>query len=487
MLDSTLVIVMSEFGRTPTINRNYGRDHWSRAWSVALAGCGIKGGAVVGKTNANGTAVTDRQVHGGHLFHTYLRGRPGLEEELLHRSAADPDGRSQGFCHRGDPGVIKPEKIHAPTPVGAASRAAPDDSLRESPGPARLAGPTVDPAQTRLVQELKHTSPLIGCRFDPSGEFLFAGSQDNSVQRWQLSSGKKTALLGHKSWIRAFAGVPPLGGLETAKPPKGGTPTGTPKLVFSASWDGKILAWPLDAETPTPRITLDAHKGWVRALAVSPDGKVLASCGNDHLVKLWSIPDLRLVQTFAGHDSHVYNVAFHPKGGSLVSADLKGIVKVWNLQRNKEERVLEAKLLNKYDTVFGAEIGGVRSIAFNAEGSLLACAGITDVTNAFAGVGKPVVVLFDWQSGKIKHLLRPRQAFQGTAWGVAFHPAGYVVGVGGGSGGALWYWKPDGPADIFTLKLPNNARDVDLHPDGKRLAIPFFDGAVRIYDLSKKA
>jgi uncharacterized protein (DUF1501 family) len=72
MLDSTLVIVMSEFGRTPTINRNYGRDHWGTAWSVAVAGCGIKGGSVVGKTNANGTAVTERQVHGGHLFHTYL-------------------------------------------------------------------------------------------------------------------------------------------------------------------------------------------------------------------------------------------------------------------------------------------------------------------------------------------------------------------------------------------------------------------------------
>jgi hypothetical protein len=73
LLDSTLVIVMSEFGRTPRINRNYGRDHWSRAWSIALAGSGIKGGVVSGKTNAEGTAVTDRQVNGGHLFHTYLR------------------------------------------------------------------------------------------------------------------------------------------------------------------------------------------------------------------------------------------------------------------------------------------------------------------------------------------------------------------------------------------------------------------------------
>ncbi|MFO0814223.1 MAG: DUF1501 domain-containing protein [Gemmatales bacterium] len=70
---STLVIVMSEFGRTPRINHLYGRDHWSKAWSVALGGCGIKAGAVTGKTNANGTAVVDREVNGGHLFHTYYR------------------------------------------------------------------------------------------------------------------------------------------------------------------------------------------------------------------------------------------------------------------------------------------------------------------------------------------------------------------------------------------------------------------------------
>lgn len=83
MLQSTLVIVMSEFGRTPNINRNYGRDHWGTAWSVAAGGCGIKGGAVVGKTNANGTAVVERMVHGGHLFHTWFRAL-GLDPKKNH-------------------------------------------------------------------------------------------------------------------------------------------------------------------------------------------------------------------------------------------------------------------------------------------------------------------------------------------------------------------------------------------------------------------
>jgi hypothetical protein len=73
MLESTLVVVMSEMGRTPRINDRYGRDHWGKCWSVALAGAGVRGGAVVGKTNATGTAVTDREVWSGHLFHTYMK------------------------------------------------------------------------------------------------------------------------------------------------------------------------------------------------------------------------------------------------------------------------------------------------------------------------------------------------------------------------------------------------------------------------------
>jgi hypothetical protein len=73
MLETTLVVVMSEMGRTPRINQLYGRDHWSKCWSVVLAGAGVKGGALVGKTNANGTAVAEREVYSSHLFHTYLQ------------------------------------------------------------------------------------------------------------------------------------------------------------------------------------------------------------------------------------------------------------------------------------------------------------------------------------------------------------------------------------------------------------------------------
>ncbi|MFO0064096.1 MAG: DUF1501 domain-containing protein [Planctomyces sp.] len=73
LLERTLVIVMTEFGRTPSINAGYGRDHYPKAWSMAAAGCGIQHGAVIGATDARGVEVTDRKVDHRHLFHTWLR------------------------------------------------------------------------------------------------------------------------------------------------------------------------------------------------------------------------------------------------------------------------------------------------------------------------------------------------------------------------------------------------------------------------------
>ncbi|MCS7024348.1 MAG: DUF1501 domain-containing protein [Bryobacteraceae bacterium] len=73
LLDSTLVIAMGEFGRTPTINANLGRDHWPNCWSLALAGGGIRGGVVVGASDEKGYNVADRVVTMGDLYATIYK------------------------------------------------------------------------------------------------------------------------------------------------------------------------------------------------------------------------------------------------------------------------------------------------------------------------------------------------------------------------------------------------------------------------------
>lgn len=69
-LENTLVMLVGEFGRTPRINPNTGRDHYPRAFSAALAGCGVRGGRVVGATSAGGNEVTQRPVGVADLFST---------------------------------------------------------------------------------------------------------------------------------------------------------------------------------------------------------------------------------------------------------------------------------------------------------------------------------------------------------------------------------------------------------------------------------
>ena len=73
LLESTVVLVMGEFGRTPHINPNFGRDHWPYCWSLVLAGGGIRGGQVVGVSDERAAYVAERRVTMGDLHATVYK------------------------------------------------------------------------------------------------------------------------------------------------------------------------------------------------------------------------------------------------------------------------------------------------------------------------------------------------------------------------------------------------------------------------------
>jgi uncharacterized protein (DUF1501 family) len=73
MLQDTLVIAMGEFGRTPWLNEARGRDHYSKAWSLAMAGGGIRGGVVLGQTDPMGFEVTQDAIDNRRLFATIFK------------------------------------------------------------------------------------------------------------------------------------------------------------------------------------------------------------------------------------------------------------------------------------------------------------------------------------------------------------------------------------------------------------------------------
>ena len=326
-----------------------------------------------------------------------------------------------------------------------------------------------DPLLTHVSKTLSHTSPFLSCRFDPAGRFVFAGAEDFKVVRWELATGTKVELAGHESWVRALAF------------------SSNGETLVTGGHDGRLVWWAAAADAPVPLRTVAAHQGWIRAVAVSPDQKLVASCGNDFKVKLWSMADGSPVNELTGHESHVYNVAFHPDGKQLVSGDLTAKFIHWEVETGKQVRQFSIAPLSKYDAGFMAHYGGPVCLEFAADGKKFFAGGITNVTNAFAGVGNPIVAQVDWEAGKeiITHV--SKNEIQGTARGLKDHPDGFVIAATGGQGGGhLYFWKYDQKAEFHSFNLGNTARDMSLHPDGIRIATAHHDKNVRISLMAPK-
>ena len=99
MWQNTVVIWMGEFGRTPRINQNNGRDHWARCWSVVIGGGAIKGGQAYGATDADGMDVARDRCNIGDVFSTIYKGL-GIDPDTQVRDAIGRPFRIAGLNGR---------------------------------------------------------------------------------------------------------------------------------------------------------------------------------------------------------------------------------------------------------------------------------------------------------------------------------------------------------------------------------------------------
>ena len=302
----------------------------------------------------------------------------------------------------------------------------------------------------------KHAQVLTTCRFVADGKALVAGSFDGWVYRWDVDSEERRQVGQHATWVTSV--VP-----------------GPADRLYTADLQGNIRAWDLAADKPLWRIDA-AHPGWMRALALSPDGALLASGARDAVVRIWNTVDGKLVRELKGHGRDIYSAAFHPDGASLVTGDYDGKILHWELSTGKLARTLDAGSLTTRNAEFLCDVGGVRALAFDAKGGKLAASGLRDAKSNTFCPGIPAGIVFDWASGKETLKLKLKEgSIDGGMTSVRFLPDGALAGCGEGAGaGALWLWKPGESEPAHTVGI-QSAYEVDVRPDGQAVAVASFE------------
>jgi WD40 repeat protein len=329
-----------------------------------------------------------------------------------------------------------------------------------------------DPKNAKLNTACEVPGILFGLCHDAARDKLYGAGTDWSVYCVDLKAENLTT---EKKWTNHENYVSALGLLGND--------------VISASYDRRII-W-TNAETGEQVRSVVAHKGWVRDLAVFPNGKQLVSVGDDMLVNIWNGETGELLNTLDGHDKQtpqgyttaLYAVAIAPDGKHIASGDRTGTVCIWETSTGKLLGKLHAPTFYTYDARARVRsIGGIRSLCFSPDGLMLAIGGIGLVSNVDGFVGPCRMELWDWQTGQRTGTCQDKH--NAVLNQIAFHPSEpYVIAAGGGdSGGILAFWDTKKEKPIHKAKPKGHLQQLIVTPDGNRLLAAGHDG-FQIWDL----
>ncbi len=269
------------------------------------------------------------------------------------------------------------------------------------------------------------------------------------------------------------------------------------KTLASASDDKTIKLWNLQTQTEIK--TLTGHSNAVYSVAFSPDGKTLASASSDKTIKLWNLQTQPEIKTLTGHKDSVNSVAISPDGKTLASASDDKTIKLWNLQTQTEIKTLTGHK------------DSVNSVAISPDGKTLASASsdktiklwnlqtqteiktLTGHSNAvysvaFSRDGKTLASASYDKTIKLWNLqtqteIKTLTGHSNSVWSVAFSPDGLTL-ASVSSDTTIKLWNLQTQTAIKTLTgHRNKVYSVAFSPDGKTLASASSDKTIKLWNL----
>lgn len=241
-------------------------------------------------------------------------------------------------------------------------------------------------------------------------------------------------LTGHSGQIRAVA-ISPNG-----------------ELIASGSADKTVKIW--DLATGNLLHSLSGHANWVRGVAFSMDGKTLVSCSADKTIKIWNAIAGNLIQTLVGHANGVSAVTISPDGKTIISGSDDGTVKLWELKTG-----------NLLYTLTGHS-GYVLSVAISPDGRTVAC-----------GCGE-IIRVWDLRGDD---LIGDLTGHSGWVRSIAFSPDGHTI-ASGSEDSTIKLWQ-HGKLLRTLDNQSSRVTAVAINPDGKTLINSSGDKTLKIWYL----